>query len=108
MDKAEAIKRLEDLINTWGGEPFVQESVDAFKLAIVALREQEQREQKPMTNADRIRAMTDEELAVEIHAYTMHYAPWCDYHCENEGDDGCDKCIEKWLKQPVKEGADHE
>ena len=55
------------------------------------------------TNADRIRAMSDEELEVEIHSISLGRKPWCDYHCENEGDDGCDNCIKKWLKQPAEE-----
>ena len=57
--------------------------------------------EQPMTNADRIRA-TDDELATMLHAVKMGYAPWCDYHCENEGDDGCDNCIKKWLQQPAE------
>ena len=57
------------------------------------------------SNADRIRAMSDEELATTIHAISLGYKEeWCDYHCENQGDDGCDNCIKKWLKQPC--GAD--
>ena len=56
---------------------------------------------KVQTNADRIRA-TDDELAVMIHAVKLGYAPWCDHHCENEGEDGCDNCIKKWLQQPVE------
>lgn len=56
------------------------------------------------TNADRIRAMSDDELATTIHAISLGWkGEWCDYHCENQGDDGCDKCVEKWLKQPAKE-----
>lgn len=45
MDRLEAIKRLETLVEVWDGEPFVKESVEAYKVAIAALREQEQREQ---------------------------------------------------------------
>ena len=59
------------------------------------------------SNADHIRAMSDEELEPMILAFKLGYAPWCDHHCENEGDDGCDTCILKWLKQPAG-GADHE
>lgn len=55
----------------------------------------------PMTNADRIRA-TDDELATMLHAVKLGYAPWCDYHCENQGDDGCDNCIKKWLQMPAE------
>ncbi len=58
----------------------------------------------PRNNADRIRAMSDEELAEYIHAVSMGWQDWCDYHCENKGDDGCDNCILDWLKQPVKDG----
>lgn len=58
---------------------------------------------KPQTNADRIRAMSDEELATTIHAISLGYKEeWCDHHCENQGDDGCDNCIKKWLKQPTE------
>lgn len=57
--------------------------------------------EKPQTNADHIRA-TDDELATMLHAVKMGYRPWCDYHCENEGDDGCDNCIKKWLQQPAE------
>lgn len=56
---------------------------------------------KPMTNADRIRS-SDEEVATMLLAVKLGYAPWCDYHCENEGDDGCDNCIKKWLQQPAE------
>ena len=56
---------------------------------------------RPETNADRIRAMSDEELEELLHATHLGWTEWCDYHCENRGDDGCDKCIAKWLKQPV-------
>lgn len=58
-------------------------------------------EEYHFTNADRIRAMSDEELEPLIFAVKLGYAPWCDHHCENEGDDGCDTCVLKWLKQPV-------
>ena len=63
---------------------------------------------KPQTNADRIRAMTDEELARGIsdlwHGFVSK--PWCDFRCQNcrEGDDyRCEKCALEWLKQPVEE-----
>ena len=57
---------------------------------------------KPQTNADRIRVMSDGELKTEIHAISLGFKPWCDYHCENQGDDGCDNCIGKWLQQPAE------
>lgn len=69
----------------------------------------------PMTNADHIRAMTDEEL-VEWLA-DMWDCNYCSEH-ERLGDnpllsaEQCDQKCEQhcldWLQQPVKEGADHE
>ena len=58
---------------------------------------------KPMTNADRIRAMSDEELEEFIRAISLCYEPWCDHHCAMKGDDNCNSCLAKWLKQPVEE-----
>ena len=58
---------------------------------------------EPDTNADRIRASTDSELAEDIYAISLGYKPWCDCHCENQGDDGCDNCIEQWLQQPAED-----
>ena len=55
------------------------------------------------TNADRIRAMGDDELADGLLAVSFGMKPWCDFHCENQCDDGCDNCIKAWLQQPVKE-----
>ena len=62
---------------------------------------------KPMTNGDRIRAMTDEELAWVFHIVA---------HCEDWGScERCifrslDSCVEKdileWLQQPVKGDAE--
>jgi hypothetical protein len=68
---------------------------DGYSFAVVE-------SQREKTNADRIRAMSDEDLKDSILAVHHGYAPWCDYHCENKGDDGCDRCIEKWLKQPAE------
>lgn len=57
---------------------------------------------KPQTNADRVRAMSDEELAeflrwdicVKIHGDNRLCNGWCD------------ECVLDWLKQPVKDGED--
>ena len=63
----------------------------------------------PQTNADKIRAMTDEELATFINRIVV-----C-HHLRNEGH--CEKCpihpakscdtegIMKWLQQPAEEGT---
>ena len=56
----------------------------------------------PMTNADRIRAMSDEELAEWI--CSIMTAECCDQRCPardicNLGDNG----LVKWMKQPAEE-----
>ena len=59
----------------------------------------------PTTNADRIRAMSDEELATFIYTATRA----CNnYECEScpIGDENCPN-LDKWLKQPA-EGVHHE
>ena len=55
----------------------------------------------PKTNADRIRSMSDEELA-------DNFSLWC---CKSKTDDSycksfgtCDKCWIDWLKQEAEEG----
>ena len=63
----------------------------------------EEHQPKPMTNADRIRAMTDEELAKFIPNWSYTDAckcvekPYVD--CNNE----CEKCVSEWLQQPAEE-----
>lgn len=60
---------------------------------------------KPFTNADRIRAMTDEELAQFLDSWEMgdvdYSRTFCDlckwqYDCFND-------CLMEWLKQEVQE-----
>ena len=60
-----------------------------------------------MTNADKIRAMTDEELADYIHGVSEATKPCvrcseeCDF-CEHWGEE-CKKRILKWLHEEVEE-----
>ena len=62
-----------------------------------------------MTNADRIRAMSDEELAVFLADEVPHGDCYdCDLECctYREGDkfySSCQNAFYKWLKQPYKE-----
>ena len=68
--------------------------------------EKEQREKatpKPMSNEEWLKSLHKGDLANTIHAFHLGYSPWCDHHCENEGDDGCDNCIVKWLELPVSD-----
>ena len=64
----------------------------------------------PQTNADRIRAMSDEELAIHLHDFGWD-CHLCSEHerLENEpllrGEKCDEKCMEhclEWLKQPVE------
>ena len=58
---------------------------------------------EPITNGDRIRAMTDEELAKFIPNWSYTDAckcvekPYVD--CNNE----CEKCVSEWLQQPAED-----
>lgn len=60
-------------------------------------------DRKVVTNADRIRAMTDEELAKFIPNWSYTDAckcvekPYVD--CNNE----CEKCVSEWLQQPAED-----
>ena len=60
---------------------------------------------KQGTNADQIRDMSDEKLAI---LFTRAVADGCppkmDWHCRKNEDgwDACDACWCKWLKQPAE------
>ena len=57
---------------------------------------------KPMTNGDRIRSMTDEELAefiLDKRENGTCFNNKCYYYDPNKG---CDDCTLEWLKQPVR------
>ena len=78
---------------------------EACRMGADALRAQQERE-NPMTNADRIRAMRDEELALWL--CDLFSADTCYTHCP-----GYDFCydpygksngLKKWLQQPAEEG----
>lgn len=60
---------------------------------------------KPQTNADRIRAMSDEELAKWID-WLFGRCEWCDTDkmaADECNDVECTHCILEWLKQPAEE-----
>ena len=60
-------------------------------------------EEKPQTNADRIRAMSDYELAETLCAMTNEGCPpWHDAVCHNHGVCHDGECWLKWLKQEAK------
>jgi len=55
----------------------------------------------PQTNADRIRNMTDEELAKILFGSCLEEMGRT--HCNLFHTDGCEKCVLAWLKSEVKE-----
>ena len=61
------------------------------------------RDEKPPTNADRIRAMTDEEMA----AYMGDVQTWggCPNHGARNCTENCADCWLDWLKQEVGDDA---
>ena len=65
-------------------------------------------EERPMTNADRIRAMSDEELAEFFKSPLFFNKPWCCLHekpCRHldRKEFLCAECLLEWLKQEVTE-----
>lgn len=63
--------------------------------------------QPQKSNADRIRAMSDEALEDVIRAISLGYEPWCDHHCKMQGEDNCNICLKKWLQQPAERTPIH-
>lgn len=60
------------------------------------------RNSKPITNADKLRSMTDEDLAVEA---TVHGG--CPHGCEtpDDMDTDCVKCWLNWLQKEADDGT---
>ena len=56
-------------------------------------------EEYHFTNADRIRAMTDEELAKVPKQWSGYSCVFLDRECRET--DTCEKCLLEWLKQPA-------
>lgn len=56
----------------------------------------------PPTNADRIRAMSDEELAVTL--MCPNEMGLAEIPCDHDDGKNCCVCLLNWLKQPAGEG----
>ena len=90
---------------------------DALDMAISALRQQDVADKdagknEPLTNAQKIRDMTDEEL-VNLHysgsAHCIASDPTvCDRHDFIGNLTPCEQCYLKWLQQPAREEDKHE
>ena len=65
---------------------------------------------KKPTNADRIRNLSDEELAFILASPSVEIPPWCVNHlkCPHMDKDPvpCDECALEWLQQEVDNGSD--
>ena len=59
------------------------------------------------TNADRLRSMTDEELAFILASPSVEIPPWCVPHLECPHMDKdpvpCDECALDWLRQEARD-----
>ena len=108
MTREEAIKILEYPVKKWSMEWDEREDglsyYEALDMAISALRKQEtvSNRNEPLTNAQKIRAMSDEELGVWIckHALSCGCCVGVEL-CRR--DDGIASGAVKWLQQPAKE-----
>lgn len=58
-----------------------------------------------MTNAEKIRNMTDKELAKFLYMFEDHPCRFCaEINCNHSDDSACSRGYENWLKQRHKEG----
>ena len=73
---------------------------EALDMAVKALEDVTEENVGKMTNADRIRAMSDEEMAEFIISIPMCVGEDKDLNCEI---DVCKECFLKWLQQPAEE-----
>ena len=117
MTNEEAIKVLRtESIELGGSVPIVCRFWEALDMAIAALREQEGKDTNAPTNADRIRAMSDEAIAEYVCRNSINTL--CDIICGGEcnaistlkrsGDWACKEIVMKWLQRPAGEEDKHE
>ena len=72
---------------------------EALDMAVKALEDVTDKNVGKMTNADRIRSMTDEELANIVEC--PYGNPYFDEHLPCKG--SCHDCLLIWLQQPAEE-----
>ena len=112
MTREEAIKVLRtESIELGGSATSVCRFLEALDMAIAALREQEGKDTYVHTNADRIRAMSDEELVNFLMRLMGHAQCFAEgifpYHpCPQNHN--CKQCGIDWLQQPAGEEDKHE
>ena len=107
MTRSEAIKVLRtESIELGGSAPGVCRFLEALDMAIAALREQEGKDTYVPTNADRIRAMSNEELAWELMLWRCEAV--ARHHGISSVYPDTQKTILEWLQQPAGEEDKHE
>ena len=77
---------------------------EALDIAVKALEDVTDKNVGKMTNADRIRAMSDKELANIVEC--PYGNPYFDEHLPCKG--SCHDCLLIWLQQPAEEVGKHE
>ena len=126
MNREEAIEYWEGLRKTFSsqlekeenhfGRMHLQTTIEALDMAISALRQQDHfrdltKKVEPLTNAQKIRAMTDEELVNFLMRLMGHAQCFAEgifpYHpCPQNHN--CKQCGIDWLQQPCGEEDKHE
>lgn len=56
-----------------------------------------------MTNYERIKSMTIEEIGDFILSINLSFDPWCDRHCFDFAEENCNDCLGRWLEAEVEE-----
>ena len=116
MTIEETIKRLEIIATNLCGQsaqnPNLWPDYKAVDVAISALRQQDVTDKdvgknEPLTNAQKIRSMTDEELVNLHYGSSAHCIASDPTVCDRHGFIGnltpCEQCYLKWLQQPAEE-----
>ena len=88
-------------------EPFItiecetEEDFEFIGTAVAFYKKHLEEQEKPQTNADRILAMSDEELRKLLIEFSAFACIFPDKDCEEVS---CVECVTKWLQQPAEEG----
>lgn len=102
MTSADAINRIKFLLDSGVSDGFTSTDKEALNTAINALSECK----KPSTNGDRIRQMTNEELA-EIVRFVLDCED-CTFHASNGCSGDCYTGAISWLEHVVEEDGQSE
>lgn len=105
MTTDESIEKMQGILSSVRKLPVLPEYVEALEDALFALFFKKAREISPVTNADKIRMMSDEDLAKWLHELSCvcECCTMGDSECDLEGSAGCELHILNWLRTPVLE-----